>query len=326
MLTADRARWIRRPAAAVAVVVVVSAGVVAGTATPAAAESCPANFICIGDRVFVPRYGGGGAGGGGGCSWGGQAIPCTHPEYGWYVGECDATDWANARPEVREIGRLYVKLPEPGWYDGPPPDEAAGSGGWYLETCALYTDAGPQYDDPPYFYRSAVWFATSADAVAILEDLAAEALAMIGPRGADIGLAPNPAGAGLVGLPVWMWTGVSDTTWGPATATASDGPISVQVTARVRSIDWDMGDGTVVTCTAPGTPYSVEYGNTSSPDCGHRYLVPSRDEPDGRYQVTATSHWVADWEITTGGLEGTIEADRTSDVTVRINELQVLIS
>jgi hypothetical protein len=326
MLTATRRRWIRRPAAFAAAVVVASAGVVAGTATPAGAAPCPANFICIGDRVFVPRSGGGGGGGGGGCTWDGQAIPCTHPEYGWYVGACDTTVLSDLRPELREIGRLFVMLPAPGWYDGPPPAGAAGSGGWYVETCAVYTDEGPQSDAPAYYGRSAVWFATSADAVAILEDLAAEALAAIGPRGAQIGLAPDPDGAGLVGLPVWMWTGVSATTWGPATATATDGPISVQVTARVQSIDWDMGDGTVVTCTTPGTPYSVEYGNTSSPDCGHRYLAPSRDEPDGMYQVTATSHWVAEWEITTGGLTGTIEADRTSDVTVRINEMQVLIS
>lgn len=35
-----------------------------------------------------------------------------------------------------------------------------------------------------------------------------------------------------------------------------------------------MGDGATVTCTAPGTPYTPNYGAQPSPDCGHTYTRP----------------------------------------------------
>ena len=49
----------------------------------------------------------------------------------------------------------------------------------------------------------------------------------------------------------------------------------------------------------------------------------STDQPDGAYQVTATSHWVVEW--TGGGQSGTIEFDLTTDpLPIRIGEAQVL--
>ena len=70
-------------------------------------------------------------------------------------------------------------------------------------------------------------------------------------------------------------------------------------------------------------PYADHYGKQDSPTCGHRYEKMSTDQPDGAYQVTATSHWVVEW--TGGGQSGTIEFDLTTDaLPIRIGEAQVL--
>ena len=137
----------------------------------------------------------------------------------------------------------------------------------------------------------------------------------------------NPDSMGLVGLPVWMWADQTAATWGPQTASASDGPVNVNVTARVDHVEWNMGDGTVVSCDQPGTPfdptrYTVE---DRSPDCGHTYLQTSNRQPDGLYAVTATSHWIAEWTDDTGQT-GTIPFELTTTEQIRIGELQVIRS
>jgi hypothetical protein len=144
----------------------------------------------------------------------------------------------------------------------------------------------------------------------------------------DMQIAPAPLSAdadsmGLVGLPVWLWTEPTATTWGPITASASDGPVSVTVTARVDRVEWSMGDGTVVTCESPGTPFDpTAHGvEDNSPDCGHVYQQVSRD-PTGAYTLTATSYWVAEWS--SGDETGAIPFDFTTSEQIRIGELQVL--
>ena len=143
---------------------------------------------------------------------------------------------------------------------------------------------------------------------------------------ANIGIVPEsgPNRVGLVGLPVWMWVdSPTDDTFGPITASASEGPVWVSATASVSSIVWNMGDGTKVTCTGKGTPYADHYGKQDSPTCGHRYAKMSTDQPEGAYQVTAASHWVVEW--TGGGQSGTIEFDlATEPLPIRIGEAQVL--
>ena len=156
--------------------------------------------------------------------------------------------------------------------------------------------------------------------------LAQRAIASMDLDPIQIGIVPEsgPNRVGLVGLPVWMWVdSPTDDTFGPITASASEGSVSVSATASVSSIVWDMGDGTTVTCTGEGTPYADHYGKQDSPTCGHRYEKMSTDQPDGAYQVTATSHWVVEW--TGGGQSGTIEFDLTTDaLPIRIGEAQVL--
>jgi hypothetical protein len=143
---------------------------------------------------------------------------------------------------------------------------------------------------------------------------------LTGPR---IGVVPRPGERGTVGVPVWLWTAVTPTTWGPETASATAGAVTVTATATVSEIDWDMGDGTTVKCTTPGTPFESR-GDAllKSPDCGHVYTATSGNQPNGRYQVTATSTWRVPWRG--GGQAGVLTVTRTSSIALTVGEVQVL--
>jgi len=141
-------------------------------------------------------------------------------------------------------------------------------------------------------------------------------------KGPQIGVAPDPNGSGLVGLPVWLWTEVTPQTWGPFTASAAVPGLTVTATATATRITWNMGDGRQVVCDNPGTPYRASYGNSASPDCGYRYARSSRSQPGGKYTITGTTSWVVNWAG--GGQTGTIQQTRQTQITVRIDELQVV--
>ncbi|MET7693879.1 ATP/GTP-binding protein [Streptomyces sp. NPDC005483] len=154
-----------------------------------------------------------------------------------------------------------------------------------------------------------------------LAQQAVDSMTLLGP---DININPKPGGRGLVGMPVWMAVGRSQTTWGPNTASASAGGVTVTATARVSKVVWSMGDGTSVTCTTPGTVYRTSYGLKRSPDCGHVYTQPSTNTSGGTYRVSATSTWVIDWNG--GGANGQLTEVRTSSVAVTIVESQAVNS
>ncbi|MFF2305980.1 ATP/GTP-binding protein [Streptomyces sp. NPDC058128] len=153
--------------------------------------------------------------------------------------------------------------------------------------------------------------------------LAQQALDKMLLRPPAIGITPKPGGRGVVGMPVYLWTQQGPETYGPNTASASAGGVTVTATARVSRIVWNMGDGKSVTCTTPGTPYKAEYGKQASPDCGHRYTAPSSSTGTGKYHVSATSTWTIGWQATTG-LSGQLTEIRQSAVDVNVVEVQVL--
>ncbi|WP_144126424.1 hypothetical protein [Catellatospora sichuanensis] len=156
--------------------------------------------------------------------------------------------------------------------------------------------------------------------------LAVRAIRLMPIAGPVINMAPDPDDAGLVGLPVWMWTPATASTWGSITREASVPGLTVSATATAMEIRWDMGDGTVVRCPSVGTPYTAAAGNTSSPDCGHRYTEPSRTEDGGEYHIVATTIWHVDWHVVGGGETGAIDIERFSTADVRIDEMQVVNS
>ncbi len=142
----------------------------------------------------------------------------------------------------------------------------------------------------------------------------------------DIGIVPEagPASVGLVGLPVWLWVNQPGAaTYGPSSTSATVDATTVIATAQVTELVWNMGDGASVTCTTPGTPYADAYGNSMSPDCGHRYTRTSANQPGQVYQVTATSQWEVSW--TGGGETGVIPVTLSSSTPVRVGEAQVLV-
>ncbi|KAB1141148.1 ATP/GTP-binding protein [Streptomyces luteolifulvus] len=157
---------------------------------------------------------------------------------------------------------------------------------------------------------------------AVLAQQAVDKMTLLGP---DIGITPKPGGKGVVGMPVYMWTEKGPETYGPNTASASAGGLTVTAIAKVKKIVWRMGDGQAVTCTTAGTPYKAAYGKQPSPDCGYRYTEPSSTTSTGKYHVTATSTWTIDWQVTGGGGQtGQLTEIRNSAVDITVAEVQVL--
>jgi len=158
-------------------------------------------------------------------------------------------------------------------------------------------------------------------------DVAQIAIDQMNLRAIDIGTAPQPGpdSIGLVGMPVWMWASSPDAhTYGPATASASAGGITVTATARVHTITWDMGDGNEVVCRTAGTPYEPSYGKESSPDCGHTYETSSATKPGDKFTVTAISDWVVTWQG--AGQNGTIRLNGLQrSVEIAVGDAQVLV-
>lgn len=158
---------------------------------------------------------------------------------------------------------------------------------------------------------------------AVLAQQAVDAMQL---RAIEIGIVPEaaPDSMGLVGLPTWMWVNQpTENTYGPISRTVAAGGVSVTATAEVRNVVWSMGDGSSVTCTAPGTPYADSYGRQSSPDCGHTFTRTSAGQPGGAYTVAATSSWTIAWAG--GGQTGTIDnIFFTQEALVQVGELQVI--
>ncbi|GGT96015.1 ATP/GTP-binding protein [Streptomyces phaeofaciens] len=194
-----------------------------------------------------------------------------------------------------------------------------GDGAVYQQTC--------HYLDSPHSVVRNQWLADPPPAAAsvdpaVLAQRAVDSMKLAGP---DIA-SPRATGKYLVGMPMWMWVNQSATTYGPNTASASAGGVTVTATAKVSKIVWTMGDGTAVTCHGPGTPYTAASGKSDSPTCGHTYSRASADQPGGRYPVTATSTWTINWQITTGGggQAGQLTENRQTQTQIPLAELQVL--
>lgn len=127
------------------------------------------------------------------------------------------------------------------------------------------------------------------------QTVAREVAASLQLHAVHMGLAPRAGSTGLVQLPVWMWAAEPDLhTWGPVSASKTKQGLTVVVTAKVNTVDWDMGDGTTVTC-GVGTLRPAGGGSSPSPDCGHTYTSTSASRYGGSFTVTATSHWAITW-------------------------------
>ncbi|GLW34475.1 hypothetical protein [Actinoplanes regularis] len=197
-----------------------------------------------------------------------------------------------------------------------------GDGAVYMKMCK--TAGGPL----GIGWTTTFFWAATAPAQLIDPALLAEqAIKLLPIKGPDITTAPRAGGSGLVGLPIWVWTPAAESTWGPSTRTASVPGVSVTATANATKIVYQMGDGTSITCTKPGTPYRESFGRKASPDCGYAkgYQKPSSTVPGGTYKVTGVTTWHITWAG--GGDAGELTVTRTSaPVAIDIDELQAVTS
>jgi hypothetical protein len=266
----------------------------------------------------------GGGGGGGGCTWTGGGpvlaslaaqttiqIPCYLDLYGWYGGDsCYYGD-----------PPLLVDAP------APPQGKTDADGRWYWASCFFdIFQFNGEWILNGFADIRWQWFDFDDIPTVSPEELAMRAIASVGLDGVAYRLAPPETGAGLVGLPVWLGVAGSPNAWGPVTGGPEcDGGLCVSITAQVTSVQWNMGDGTVLTCQRNqhvawqrGMDFLAPRDN-----CHHYYHQASRRLADGRYQISATSNWLVEWE-STSGLTGSISTTRASATSLQINEIQVL--
>jgi hypothetical protein len=173
-----------------------------------------------------------------------------------------------------------------------------------------------------------VWIADGTDPAApaidpeVVARQAVDAMKLVGPEIAN----PRAGGKYVVGMPMWMWANETPTAYGPNTATATAGGVTVTATAKVSSIRWDMGDGSEpVVCNGPGTKYENSMGKAPSPDCGHLYETASSSKKDEKFHGEATATWTVDWQVTGGPADaGSFTEVRQTAFTVDVREVQVL--
>ena len=237
-------------------------------------------------------------------------VPCYLDSFGWYLNGCYYGDFPAA-----------VAIPSP------PEDKTDEDGRWYYETCLLRV-FGEMPDQSFTVFADLRWRWFDFDEVPEItpQEVALQWLARIGLDGVVFQISPPATGAGLVGLPVWL--GVADTpnTLGPISDTSCIDTVCVQISAQVTTVEWDMGDGNVITCT-PDQHVAWQRGmdfRNPGDRCHHIYQRSSRHLPDRQFVVTATSTWAVNWS--TPVESGTLSPTRTSETTVRIEEIQVLTS
>lgn len=239
----------------------------------------------------------------------------------WYVAiDCGGSSsyWSNTR-------QCYVFMKDGVWPERP--SYVNQEAGYY--GCIMFNPSPG--GSPGLGTETNFWSNTVPPGLQVLTPgaAAAQLIATFQLRGIDIGMAPevNPEWGhrrSYVGVPVWLWVNNPEPlTWGPYEETATLGGQTITATAQVSGIRWDMGDGRTVTCGNVGTAYTLGYGFTDSPTCGHRFERTSQRLPGDRYTITATSQWVVTW-TSVAGASGTVNLEVQSDVQLEINELQTV--
>lgn len=231
----------------------------------------------------------------------GKEVPCKSP-LGWF-NDADDCYWRKLDQQPPETDVIWAgHYPDGAVYsvscDG---TGAPGVGGW------VWTPT-----DPPGY----------GGTTPTPQQVAQRAIARMNLAGPTIRMTIAPNEMGVVGVPVWLWTDVGATTWGPNSATATVPGLSVTAKANARKIVWSMGDGQSETCANAGTPYYA--GGVTSPTCQHIYANTSAGQPGKAYPVTATTTWDVTWSG--GGASGSLTVTRQSTADVRIGEVQVLVT
>lgn len=130
----------------------------------------------------------------------------------------------------------------------------------------------------------------------------------------------------LVNLRTWLW--IDPGAWQPLSSPPiSLGGVTVTATASPTSVRWEMGDGAVVTCPGPGTPYDPSRPEAAqSTGCAHTYKRSSAGKPNQLYTVRVTITYGVSWTVTGapgGGDLGVIDSSET--LGLRVAEGQAVV-
>lgn len=192
------------------------------------------------------------------------------------------------------------------------PTRGAQPGAWYRKVC---TDANGQSS------ATMVWVPTRAVDPAQLAEQASDRAPIPLP---DVHLNPPENGEQVVNLDTWMW--IDPSAWQAVSATASAGGVTVTAEAAPESVRWAMGNGDVVTCTGPGTPYdSSRLSRDQHTDCSYVYGHSSASAPGGAFTATATATWHVTWTAAGAAGGGDLgSVSRTTTFTVRVSEIEAV--
>jgi hypothetical protein len=106
--------------------------------------------------------------------------------------------------------------------------------------------------DPTLTYRS--WQAAVSTPAPDPEEIAERILASLDLEAPEFAHVPEGGTfehMGLTGWNMWLWSGApTEKQWGPVTASASEGGVTVTLTAKVTEMTWDMGNGDTTTATS----------------------------------------------------------------------------
>jgi hypothetical protein len=187
-----------------------------------------------------------------------------------------------------------------------------GPGAWYQLVCEL-NGLVPSV--------TIVWL---PDAAVDPEALAQQALDRTLIPAPEIRLNPPEGRDQVVNVPTWMW--IDPASWAPVSATAAAGGVTVTATATPTTVSWDMGNGEVVTCDGPGTPYDQNVApEDQQSECTYTYRRSSAGHPGGAFTMRVTTTWGVTWTVSGapgGGSLGT--AQRTTTSAVRVAEIQAV--
>ncbi len=285
---------LRRAAAIASALIVLLSGPASGDGAGFGAEGNKDGSSTVTVRARDSTTVGGGASGPGasgprGCvRQDGQRVPCS-AEYGWWSAAFDC----------------YLSLLMTAPADDP---EHAGEGAFRCDPGPLGWGAGPT--------EIVMWLPMSiAGPDPAL--LAQEAVDSMRLQGITIGTAPPQGTQGLVNIPVWLWASEpAPNSWGPISATAAAGGVSVTATARATAVQWLMGDGASVSC-GKGVPYEPGASATSAP-CQHTY------RSAGTWPVTAATTWQVEWTASTGRTgSDTLQTESTTNLVIREARAQI---
>jgi len=147
-------------------------------------------------------------------------------------------------------------------------------------------------------------------------------------------MAPSPD-AGVVNASSWLW--IDPVLWVPVSAFAwipgDSGPLWARTTATPVSITFttqDDGSPTgsktgSVTCNGPGRPWQPSMGDDVRSGCSYTYRHSSVSRPNGAFDATVAVQWRISWTSNTGG-GGSLPVERTTtQMSVRVDELQALV-